>query len=169
MNERLRTAMLRSGVDPSGLADAAGVDAKTVSRWLGGRVPHRRSRVLIAHHLGEDEAALWPSTRPDQAPGGPATAEVVGAWAAKHWIRPQWNPDAGRETFGSYVSRWYAAQDLAASTMQNYQHHIEEHLLPAFEDFAVADIGPGDVAAWEKRERAAGSPVSVSKYRVDTS
>jgi hypothetical protein len=81
MNERLRTAMLRAGVDPPGLADTAGVDTKTVSRWLGGRIPHRRSRVLIAQRLGEDEAALWPTTRPDQTPGASATAEVVGAWA----------------------------------------------------------------------------------------
>ena len=81
MNERLRTAMLRAGVDSVGLAHAAGVDAKTVSRWLGGRVPHRRSRVLIAQRLGEDESTLWPSARPDQAPGGPATPEVLGAWA----------------------------------------------------------------------------------------
>lgn len=81
MNERLRTAMLRSGVDPAGLADAAGVDAKTVSRWLGGRIPHRRSRILIAQRLGEEESTLWPFARPDQAPGGPATAEVLAAWA----------------------------------------------------------------------------------------
>src|SRR3954463_16550314 len=74
---------------------------------------------------------------------------------AKHRTRPQWNPDSGREKFGSYVSRWYAVQDLALSTMQNYRHHIEEHLLPAFEHYAVADIGAADVGLWEKRERAA--------------
>ncbi|MFF3146823.1 hypothetical protein ACFVRU_35185, partial [Streptomyces sp. NPDC057927] len=55
-----------------------------------------------------------------------------------------------RITFGAYVNRWYAAQDLAASTMQNYRRHIEEHLLPAFEDSAVADILSTDIAAWEK-------------------
>lgn len=81
MNARLRAAMARSGVDVAGLADAAGVDAKTVTRWLGGRVPHRRTRVLIAQRLGEDEAVLWPEARPDQAPGAAATVEVVGAWA----------------------------------------------------------------------------------------
>jgi hypothetical protein len=43
------------------------------------------------------------------------------------------DPAAGRITFGDYASRWYEAQDLAASTMQNYRRHIEEHLLPAFE------------------------------------
>ena len=35
-----------------------------------------------------------------------------------------------RITFGAYVNRWYAAQDLAASTMQNYRRHIEEHRFP---------------------------------------
>jgi integrase len=66
------------------------------------------------------------------------------------------DPTAGRMTFSDYVNRWYAAQDLAASTMQIYRHHIEEHLLPHFGDMAVADILPSDIAAWEKQQRAAG-------------
>ena len=58
------------------------------------------------------------------------------------------------DTFGEYANRWYAAQDLAASTMQNYKRHIEEHLLPDFEDNALAGIQRTDVDAWEKKERA---------------
>ncbi len=73
------------------------------------------------------------------------------------------DPAAGRMKFGEYASRWYAAQDLAASTMQNYRRHIEEHLLPTFEDSAVADIMMSDVNAWEKRERAAGYAESSIK------
>src|SRR5215469_2349390 len=46
------------------------------------------------------------------------------------------DPNSGRTTFAEYVSRWYADQDLALSTMQNYRRHIEEHLLPEFEDCA---------------------------------
>jgi len=38
--------------------------------------------------------------------------------------------------------------------MQNYRRHIEEHLLPAFEDRPIADILTTDISAWEKRERA---------------
>jgi integrase len=77
------------------------------------------------------------------------------------------DPAAGRITFGDYVSRWYAAQDLAASTMQNYRRHIEEHLLPAFETMAVADILATDVDAWEKRERAVPyAPSSVKTWRA---
>ena len=67
-------------------------------------------------------------------------------------------------TFGTYVSRWYAALDLAASTMQNYRRHIEEHLLPAFEDFALADIQKTEIAAWEKRERAV--PYAASSVKT---
>ncbi|OJF13306.1 tyrosine-type recombinase/integrase [Couchioplanes caeruleus] len=63
---------------------------------------------------------------------------------------------AGRMTFAEYVNDWYARQELARSTMQNYQRTIEDHLLPAFQDFAVAAISPADVMAWEKRERALG-------------
>jgi integrase len=68
----------------------------------------------------------------------------------------QRDPAAGRTTFGSYVNDWYARQDLAASTMQNYRRHIEEHLLPAFEELAVAEVQESDITAWEQRERATG-------------
>ena len=71
---------------------------------------------------------------------------------------------AAQITFGTYVSRWYAALDLAASTMQNYRRHIEEHLLPVFEDFALADIQKTEIAAWEKRERAV--PYAASSVKT---
>ncbi|MGX1975482.1 tyrosine-type recombinase/integrase [Streptomyces kronopolitis] len=63
------------------------------------------------------------------------------------------DPNAGKETFGEYVNRWYEEQELAASTMQNYKRHIEEHLLPAFEAKAISDIDRADIANWEKKER----------------
>jgi integrase len=76
------------------------------------------------------------------------------------------DPAAGRETFGEYVNRWYAVQDLAASTMENYRRHIESHLLPAFENHALADITATEVALWEKRERAVPyAPSSVKTWR----
>ncbi|GAA2205944.1 DUF5919 domain-containing protein [Nonomuraea monospora] len=80
-NERLHTAMLRAGVTSAQLAETTGVDAKTVSRWVNGRLPHRSNRLAVARRLGESETALWPAARPDQAPGGPATGEVVSAYS----------------------------------------------------------------------------------------
>ncbi|RJO70668.1 XRE family transcriptional regulator [Nocardia panacis] len=79
--QRLETAILRSGLSSAELADKAGVDVKTVNRWLAGRVPHRRTRVRVAELLGETEETLWPAARPDTQAGAPATAEVLGAYA----------------------------------------------------------------------------------------
>jgi integrase len=76
----------------------------------------------------------------------------------------QWrDPALGRITFGEYANRWYAAQDLAASTLQNYRRHIEEHLLPSFGELPMANIMAVDVDAWERGEREAGYAASSVK------
>jgi integrase len=75
------------------------------------------------------------------------------------------DPAAGQITFGEYASRWYAAQDLAASTMQNYRRHLEEHLLPEFEDRPLASIQRTDVDTWDKKERALYAVSSVKTWR----
>jgi hypothetical protein len=81
--------MLRAQFDAAGLAAAAGVEVKTVNRWLAGRLPHQRTRLAVADILGETEADLWPRARPDLAPGSEATAEVVGAHAHRADIPQQ--------------------------------------------------------------------------------
>jgi integrase len=74
---------------------------------------------------------------------------------------------AGRTTFAEYVNDWYARQDLALSTMQNYRRTIEDHLLPAFQGLAVAGITTAEVALWEKRERALGyAEASIRLWRT---
>lgn len=49
--------------------------------------------------------------------------------------------------------------------MQNYKRHIEEHLLPDFEDKALVGILRTDVELWEKKERAAYAASSVKTWR----
>jgi hypothetical protein len=73
--------MLRAELDSAVLGQRIGVDGKTIDRWVAGRVPHRRNRLAVAEALGETEAALWPTSRPDQAPGFASTGEVVSAYA----------------------------------------------------------------------------------------
>ncbi|NBE49881.1 tyrosine-type recombinase/integrase [Streptomyces boluensis] len=93
-------------------------------------------------------------------------AQRAASEAENKYRRGEWrDPKLGQETFGEYASRWYAAQDLAASTMQNYKRHIEEHLLPDFEDKALAAILRTDVELWEKKERAAYAASSVKTWR----
>lgn len=71
-NERLRTALLQAGVTPTELADAVGVDVKTIERWIGSsRIPYRKHRYLAAKRLQVDETYLWPDAL---APGQVADA-----------------------------------------------------------------------------------------------
>lgn len=91
-NERLRTAMADARADIDQVAKATQVDPKTVQRWLAGRVPHPRHRWKVSELVGQEEGYLWPSARPDVAPGAPATSEVVGAYAHRTDIPPgSWN------------------------------------------------------------------------------
>jgi integrase len=77
------------------------------------------------------------------------------------------SPSAGRITFGDYANIWFARQDLAPSTMQNYRRRLEEHLLPAFEDRQLLAITRDSVAVWERRERGAGyADSSIRSWRA---
>ncbi|MEU5840127.1 helix-turn-helix transcriptional regulator [Streptomyces diacarni] len=63
VNERLRRAMNRAGLDIRTLAAAAEVSTKSVERWLGGdSVPYPRTRYRVAAVLQEDESYLWPES-----------------------------------------------------------------------------------------------------------
>jgi site-specific recombinase XerD len=87
-------------------------------------------------------------------------ADLEEAKAAQTGARPSHDRHT---TFGEYVRSWYARQDLAASTMQNYKRHIESHLLPTFEDTALLALSAEEVDLWEKKERAAGYAASSIK------
>ncbi|MFE1032497.1 tyrosine-type recombinase/integrase [Streptomyces sp. NPDC058807] len=93
-------------------------------------------------------------------------AQRAASEAENKYRRGDWHdPALGQETFGEYANRWYDAQDLAASTMQNYKRHIEEHLLPEFGDKALAGVLRRDVEAWEKKEKALYAASSVKTWR----
>ncbi|MFD8981850.1 XRE family transcriptional regulator [Streptomyces sp. NPDC059564] len=63
MNHALRRAMANAKMTEKQLAQACGVDAKTVGRWITepNRVPHARHRWAACEALGEEETALWPN------------------------------------------------------------------------------------------------------------
>ncbi|QDY78709.1 XRE family transcriptional regulator [Streptomyces qinzhouensis] len=71
-NERLRASMAAGGWTCAALGKRAGVDPKSVERWLNlGRTPRRATATLAAEALGEDMFTLWPALRPER------TARVV--------------------------------------------------------------------------------------------
>ncbi|SMD24188.1 LacI family DNA-binding transcriptional regulator [Lentzea albidocapillata] len=76
------------------------------------------------------------------------------------------DPATGKVPFEDYASRWYAAQDLALSTMETYKSNLEVHLIPFFGEMEIGAISAFDIAEWEKEERAAGwAPSSVKGWR----
>lgn len=79
-------------------------------------------------------------------------------------------PDA--LTFGQWASSWYAALNLAASTMDNYKRHLELHVLPQFENTLLRprlEILPPDVETWKQQLRDDGySDGSIQKNYLAT-
>lgn len=122
---------------------------------------HSRDKIAAGKHLtvvDENGMAIRFATKGE--------AQRAASDAENQYRRGDWrDPALGQETFGEYANRWYEAQDLAASTMQNYKRHIEEHLLPEFEHKALADIRRTDVGLWEKKERAVYAASSVKTWR----
>ena len=61
-NERLRTAVLESGLAMEDVARQAGMDPKTLERAIAGRTPHPRNRHALAAVLQSDPTELWPDS-----------------------------------------------------------------------------------------------------------
>lgn len=90
-NERLRAALLESGVTPASLAEHLGVDHKTVERWMAGRLPYRRHRFAIAMRLGAEEEYLWPGALSRDQVTVASESEIIAIYARRS--------DAARETW----------------------------------------------------------------------
>lgn len=104
MNERLHSVLAQRGVTPELLAEACEVDPKTVSRWLGGRIPHPRHRYRVAEHLRVEETFLWPTP---QTPGKP----TAGSY--------------GTELIGTYQNRASVPREMWLSLLQRAQEQID--------------------------------------------
>lgn len=77
-NERLRAQMAEKGVTVDELSAAAGVDRKTVERWIAtGRTPHRTHRLKVAALLGRDDVYLWPASVSERQATAATEAELV--------------------------------------------------------------------------------------------
>lgn len=83
-NERLRGSIASAGLRPADVAEAVGVDAKTVERWISkGRLPHRLHRAAAAKCLGVDEVYLWPELLTDPTTQTASAAELLQLYPAR--------------------------------------------------------------------------------------
>ena len=77
-NDRVRDALLRTGLTPEDAAITLAVDRKTVERWINAdRLPYRRHRHQLAALLHESEAYLWPAALDADRRAEVARSEVV--------------------------------------------------------------------------------------------
>ncbi|MGH2719686.1 MAG: helix-turn-helix domain-containing protein [Actinomycetota bacterium] len=79
-NERLRAAILSSGLGVQGAAERIGVDPKTVERWIAGRLPYTKHQYALASALGVDLPHLWPDARPTEEVSAMGQAEVAAVY-----------------------------------------------------------------------------------------
>ena len=83
-NERLRASMRAAGLDCVAVAEATGVDPKTVERWVQkDRVPHREHRQATSRLLAKDEAYLWPALLADPLTTAAGQAEVLRVYPSR--------------------------------------------------------------------------------------
>lgn len=90
--------------------------------------------------------------------GNPFTTKT----AALNWGRDQeakirgrsWrDPRNGGITLAEWITKWWPSVDVGLNTEIDYAWHIERHILPAFGEWALADLTTTDIAAWEIRIR----------------
>jgi hypothetical protein len=151
VNERLRRALNEADVDVDDVARAAGVNHRTVQRWLAGRVPYPRYRRTVAKLVQTDETDLWPGVAPQTA--GTAASELVNVYAARAHVPP--------ELWRSLVANGQEQIDLLGSAL----FHLSEDpgfvglLLDTSSDVRIALADPDSplVAARDQELRLGGA------------
>ena len=88
-NERLASAMADRTLSARAVAEQLMVDAKTVERWLQGRVPQPRHRQVLAGLLAQPESYLWPELRGTHAGGASSSATGLVSLYAHRCDVPQ--------------------------------------------------------------------------------
>lgn len=87
-NERLRATMAARGLSAQALAARAGVDAKTVERWINAeRLPYPRTAFRAAEVLGEDPMFLWPTLH-KRRQARPVSPELVALYSQRAEVSP---------------------------------------------------------------------------------
>lgn len=83
MNDTLRRALSDARLGEVEVATSLGVDPKTVSRWIAGRMPLRKHRWQLADLLGQHERELWPELVGGGSDGGPTVPEIIAAYSCR--------------------------------------------------------------------------------------
>lgn len=112
-NERLRAAILDSGLTRQAFAAELGVDVKTVDRWLGGSLPYLRNQHAISELLNVEETYLWPDAFTTEEITAASASEIIAVYPRRSEVpRDVWKRlfESAEEEIGVLV---YAGLFLA--------------------------------------------------------
>lgn len=121
-NERLRSALSKSGITYADLAEKIAVDPKSVERWVTlNRTPHRANRLQIAALLGEDDSFLWPQTASDPRSLRATESELVHLYPNRGSVPV----DVWANLFGSatvQIDLWAFAGSFLHDAVPEFDH-----------------------------------------------
>jgi transcriptional regulator with XRE-family HTH domain len=158
-NDALRTALARRSLTPQQLAEAIGVDAKTVNRWItdDSRLPHPRHRWAAAAALEVPEDMIWPRAVRAHIKTG-ADRELVTCYPCRSAIPGKLWRDlimgARRElTFAGYTSYfvWIEVPGLDIMLRRKAKDGANIRFL----------LGDPDSPATAERDRIEASPLTL--------
>ncbi|ARZ67243.1 helix-turn-helix domain-containing protein [Streptomyces sp. HU2014] len=89
-NERLRGAIVESGLKLEQVAERLGVSPKTVERWVSepNRKPYRRFQYAVASMLRREVSYLWPDERTSEEVTASSDSEVIKLYAHRSVVPP---------------------------------------------------------------------------------
>jgi len=115
-------------------------------RWVSVRDEHGR----VIHFAGKREAGKAAESREADVRAGRVPAE------------------ASETTFAEWQAEWREGLELSWSTMVNYGRHLDDHLVPFFGRYALADIDRALIARWKREERKAGAAEDSVRTYAET-
>lgn len=150
-NERLRKAILGSGMTIAEVARQCGMDPKSLERAIAGRLPHPRNRHAIATFLQVDVVELWPEAE------GPAARSSGGRMAGVERVyatRSDFLGDMPPEALFSRATSITAAGLSNNLLCQHYaDRRLEELLTLGAQVFCLfLDPGGASTASREQEE-----------------
>lgn len=159
-NHALRQALAQRSTTPQQLAEAIGVDAKTVARWINDdtRLPHQRHRWAVAAALEVKEQMIWPSTVREALKTGP-DREIVTVYPCRSLLpRALWHRLIASATeelmFAGYTNYffWLEQPGLGNVLRRKAEHGANIRFL----------VGDPDSSVTTEREAIEGVPLTVS-------
>lgn len=159
-NQALRHALASRALTPHQLAEAVGVDAKTVGRWMSDerRLPHPRHRWAVAAALEVEEQMIWPNAVREALKTG-ADREIVTVYPCRSAMpKSIWRElitGATRDlTFAGYTSYflWLELDGLPTALRRKAEAGAQVRFL----------VGDPDSPVTAERERIEGVPLTLS-------